>query len=90
MLNYDRLIELCNVDLVTVHKNQLKELNDVVFEQETDIKTKIESFLNQIQNPYCFLVNGTPVKIVFENKKTLEECLFNYFEKVSEKIDDIL
>lgn len=86
MLDYDCLEALSNVELANVDKTSLKELNDIVIDKEADIQTKIESFFNQIQNPYCFLVNGTPVKLVFENKKTLKECLCNYFEKI-EKID---
>lgn len=90
MIDDATLKELSNVDLETVNKNQLKELNEIILDSEADINTKIEMFLTQIQNPYCFLVNGTPVKIVFENKKTLEECLFNYFKTINgEKNDKI-
>ena len=41
---------------------------------------RLESFLSQVGNPYCFRVGKTPVRISFSaSEKPLEEKLRSYF-----------
>jgi hypothetical protein len=41
---------------------------------------KMQSYLEQIVNPYCFLCGDTPVKICFVTEsKTLKQSLCDYF-----------
>jgi len=43
------------------------------------MQERLELFLCQIGNPYCFKVNGTPVQVSFSGgQRTLEEALNNY------------
>lgn len=68
----------------------LKELSDVKIDGNAPIEERLESFLQQIENPYHFLVNGTPVEISFSNhNKTLDSCLYNYLlnKKQSDTVD---
>ena len=57
----------------------LPDLLDVKIEGETPIQ-RLESYLDQTGNPYCFRVGKTPVRLLFHNEeKTLQEKLKSYF-----------
>ena len=78
MFDYNKLIELEKQNIEDTSK--LKELNDIIINPNQPIEERFEAFLNQINNPYHFLVNDIPVKISFNdhNKKTLDSCLIDY------------
>lgn len=57
----------------------LPDLLEVKIEGETPIQ-RLESYLDQAGNPYCFRVGKTPVRLLFHNEeKTLQEKLKSYF-----------
>lgn len=57
----------------------LPDLLDVKIEGETSVQ-RLESYLSQTGNPYCFRVGKTPVRLLFHNEeKTLQEKLKSYF-----------
>lgn len=57
----------------------LPDLLNVKIEGEDPVQ-KLESFLVQTGNPYCFRVGKTPVRLLFHNEeKTLREKLKSYF-----------
>lgn len=80
MLTRDELIELSKINLEDVNKNELKEITDIHIDQDSSIDVRFETFLAKIKNPYIFLVNGTPVQIIFDdhNSQTLDDCLLKY------------
>ena len=39
------------------------------------MRERLEDYIRQIKNPYCYLSNGVIVKISFAGRDTLEECL---------------
>ena len=82
----------------------LKELSDVKIDKNAPVEERLELchkalkirherlelFLQQIGNPYHFLVNGIPVEISFSNhNKTLDSCLYNYLlnKKQSDSVE---
>lgn len=87
MLTRDELISLSATKLEDINYTDLKELTEFNLNPNMTLKETIESFFGHIKNPYCFLVNSTPVKISFQTNKTLDECLYNYFMK-KEKLDN--
>lgn len=80
MLSNTELEVLSNLDICTVNKNQLKELTDIKIDMNLPINQRIENFFDSIGNPFLFKVNGTAVKIAYNdcNSKTLDECLLHY------------
>lgn len=74
------LEEMKNVDIQSVQKDSLADLNDVKIDASLERPERISSFLSQIKNPYCFVCDGVIVKVSFtETKDTLEEKLNRYF-----------
>lgn len=80
MLSKEELIELSKLTIKDVDKSTLKELTEININPDDPIEVRFNSFIEQIGNPYHFLIDGTHVQIAFTNNgKTLEDCLFDYF-----------
>ena len=78
----ERLLEMQNVDLMTVDKSELVDIRNVKVNKDLDIKERIADYVNQIKNPYCFLYGDVIVKVSYnENGKPLQELLENYLKK---------
>lgn len=91
MLSIHDLQELSKVDIKDINPVNLKELTDIKINTSDTIEERIQNFFDGIQNPYCFLVNGTPVQISFHNhNKTLDECLLQYLTNKKSSDDSIL
>lgn len=70
------LEEMKNVDIRTVDKSTLVDLNDVYIDTTLPVKKRIQSFIEQVKNPYLFKVGDVAVKVVFqESGPTLQERL---------------
>lgn len=79
MLSRQELEELKFLDIKDIDINDLQELKEVTLYSDLPLQERLELFLYQIGNPYCFKVNGTPVQISFlQGSKTLDEALNNY------------
>ena len=80
MLSRDELERLKYIDINEVDPEGLQELSEVRLHSDLPVQERLELFLCQIGNPYCFKVNGTPVQVSFsDGRKTLDEALNNYF-----------
>lgn len=62
------LEEMKNMDIRTVDKNKLVDLNTVVIDESRPIAERVASFVQQIQNPYCFRVGDMAVKVVYQEE----------------------
>lgn len=80
LLSRDELIELSKVSIKDVNVNDLKELTDIHINTELSIQERAEIFFKEIKNPYLFKVNGTIVKVSYNNHKNkkLDDCLMQY------------
>ena len=88
MLSREELIRLSNLDVNEFNKSTLKELMDIKLNPDDSIENRFISFLEQIENPYYYLVDGVPVEINFsDTDKTLHDCLYEYF--IHKKNQDI-
>ena len=68
--------KLSEVDIRSVDKTELVDISDVKINPELSPKERVEDYIRQVKNPYCYLDHGIVVKVSFnENGKTLEECL---------------
>lgn len=69
-----------DMDVTTVPKNELVDICTVRLDPFAPIEVRMDRFLEQIKNPYCFSCHDTPVQISFsENAQTLHTCLYRYF-----------
>ena len=60
-------------------EEKLSELTEVRINLNASLEERMIEFLSQVNNPYCFCVNGTPVKVSFSNQnKTIDKSLHNY------------
>jgi len=85
VLSKDELERLKHLDINEVDPEGLQELSEVKLYSDLPVQERLELFLCQIGNPYCFKVNGTPVQVCFSNsRKTLDEALNNYFTNRSD------
>lgn len=60
-----------------------QHIKDVKIAPGLSKEERIEQFLRQIGNPYCFRCNGCVVQVSFsETERTLEDCLQDYFSNL--------
>ena len=75
----EELEELKNVDVRTVNRDTLVDINTVKIDPGLPRKERIREYVRQIRNPYCYLDQGYVVKLSFaDTDRTLEDCLVEY------------
>lgn len=58
----------------------LKTIDEIHIDTSMEIEQRMQKFLGEVENPYCFLCGNTPVRICFEDKEIeLRKRLLNYF-----------
>lgn len=55
------------VDIRSVDKNQLVDLDSVHIDDSKPVPERIASFIEQIQNPYCFRIGDVAVKVNYQS-----------------------
>ena len=65
-MSYLSLEEMKAVDVTLVNKNDLVDLNSVQIDDSKSVNDRVLSFLQQIQNPYCFRVGDVVVKLNYK------------------------
>lgn len=71
----EELQELAAVEIRTVKPEELVDMDTVKINQELPVAERVQDYIRQIKNPYCYKSHGVVVKITFAGTKTLEECL---------------
>lgn len=56
---------LKGVDVRTVDKSKLVDLNTVHIDESQPVPLRVASFVEQIGNPYCFRVGDVAVKVKY-------------------------
>lgn len=75
------LKELQAVDIRTVDKGSLVDIESVNIDMTKPPKEKAADYIKQIKNPYCFKCKGYAVKLEFSDTgRTLADCFNNYVE----------
>lgn len=70
----EKIQKMKDVDIQTVNCSQLVDLNTVVIDENQSVEERLESFIEQIKNPYCFRVGDIAVKVVYkENGPTFQQ-----------------
>lgn len=75
------LEDMRNVDVRTIDKSELVNIDDVKININDKPEKKMQDYITQIKNPYCFLCNGYAVKLAFaNNNRTIEDCFTEAIE----------
>ena len=68
-----------SVDIRTVDRSSLVDLNDVRIDESLSQQERIAEFIRQIKNPYCYKCGNIVVKERFSNNgKSFSDCLEQY------------
>ncbi len=74
-MNTKKYNEMKNVDVRTVDKSELVDIGNVKININDKPEKKMQDYIEQVKNPYCFLCNGYAVKLAFaNNNRTIEDC----------------
>lgn len=77
------LEELKNVDIRTVDRDSLVDINDVKIDMNLPREERLIEFIRQIKNPYCYRCGKVVVKVSFaDTEVTLEDRLINYLKSL--------
>ena len=74
------LEEASRADITSICRKNLVDIDSVKLNNFAPVEDRINTFFDQIKNPYCFLYGSTPVRISFsEEEHTLQERMARYF-----------
>ena len=80
-MTIQELNRMKSVDVKTVDKNSLTNICDLPVSSNPDKAKRILHFIENVNNPYCLLINGFAVKFVFaDNGCGLEEGVKGYIK----------
>lgn len=75
--------EMKSVDIRTVRTEQLTDRRSIVIDQKLPRKERLQQYICQVGNPYCYLDDGVIVKVSFSNtKETIEDRLEAYIRSM--------
>ena len=79
----NNLEELKRVDPRTVDRSTLVERGTIQINPNMPREERLNEYIKQIKNPYCYLDGKTVVKISFESIDTsMEDCISHYLKGV--------
>jgi hypothetical protein len=80
LISGNQLAEMSDTDITRVGAETLVDIGSIRIDASLPSVLRMESYLKQIKNPYCFLCENTPVKIGFASGGGyLEDKLLDYF-----------
>lgn len=82
--------ELKNEDIRNVDEKDLVDIKRIHIDSKLPIKMRVQSYISQIKNPYCYKSNGMVIKLSFSGKKTLSDAVKNYIltSDISDHMED--
>lgn len=85
MLRKSELEQMKNVDIQTVDKASLVDLNDVVIDTSQPVEQRIKSFIAQMKNPYVFRIGDVAVKVNYADSgpsfNEIFESIINFYRE---------
>lgn len=77
------LAQMKEVDIHTVDKESLVDIREVQIDESLPKEQRLEEFIRQIKNPYCFRCGKLVVKVSFaDTDATLEDRLEHYLAEL--------
>jgi len=87
LFTVNQLEQMSQIDVKDTDREKLIDIQTININPLHTATGRMESYFEQIKNPYCFLCDDTIVKIRFEPKgKDLAQSLKNYFVNIK-KVD---
>ncbi len=81
-----QLEEMRQIDIVDVDPCTLVDASTISLDQRLPQREKIEQFVGQLGNPYCFISGDTPVRVRFVRpERELLQPLTEYFSRLKRK-----
>lgn len=82
-ITMQQLKAMQSVNPLTVDRSTLVDINDVTIDTTLPKTVRMESFIRQIKNPYCYKCGKLVVKVNYsEQEMTLEERLISHFKSL--------
>lgn len=79
----EKVEEWKKVDVREIDMDTLVDIRDVNIDMDWPREKRIEEFIRQIKNPYCFKVGKVAVKVEFsEGDATFEDRVKEYLESL--------
>ncbi len=79
-MSTEQLERMSRYSIEDIPKSSLVEIDEVNVDTSLSGFLRMLHYLEQIQNPYCFLCDNTPVHISFVNEgQELSKALIRYF-----------
>ena len=80
MIDSSTLKSLASADITSIDRTRLADIREIKVDEELPADEKVVQFIDEVKNPYCFLVGDVPVKIRFKPQgRDLKNKLFDYF-----------
>lgn len=80
-LSQVNLESLRQVDVRTVDPTTLVDIREIKIDKDLPREQRIEEFISQIKNPYCFKVGNIIVSVGFSNDSvTFNQRMENYLQ----------
>lgn len=76
---------MSEISIDTVDINDLVDVERVVTDCKQPISQRIESYIEQIKNPYCFRCGDTPIRIKFMTDDALSDKLVDFFTSLKNR-----
>lgn len=75
------LQDLSHEDMEQEKRRSLSSLDDIVIDTKLPADKRMEKYLKEVGNPYCFLCGDTVVHVCFSDTgKDLDTHLLNFFK----------
>lgn len=83
MSDIKRLQDMSHDDMERINRHSLSSLDDIVIDTKLSADKRMEKYLKEIGNPYCFLSGDTVVHVSFsDNGNDLDSLLLNFFKRL--------
>lgn len=70
-------------DMEQINRHSLSSLDDIVIDTKLSADKRMEKYLKEIGNPYCFLCGDTVVHLSFSDSgNDLDSLLLNFFKRL--------
>lgn len=79
MLKRSELSQCRNISIMSCDLSSLVDLRDVKIDTTKSVRERIDSFMNQVRNPYLFKVDDVIVKVNFGNERSVTDALAAVF-----------
>ena len=84
-MEYQHPHVLCQADIQSIDIQNLVDINDVQIDTTMKKPERIQKFIKDIKNPYCFRYKNTVVKVSFCNEGgSFQDLIENYFRSLSQ------